>query len=63
MYYCQGADFNHYDAGSDEFSQGLPEGYVYSIEHISPMNMNFQIDLDFKNDASEEATIVLQGIL
>lgn len=63
MYFCQGADFNNFDVSSNEHVQGLPGGYVYSIGPVSPANMNFQINLDFKIENADETTVEVMGYL
>lgn len=62
-YFCQGADFSHFDASSPEFAQGFPNGYVYTIGPVSPMNMNFQLDLDFEMNEESEVTLKIEGAL
>lgn len=56
-------NFNSFEVSSSELAQGLPEGYVYSIGPLDPMNINFQIDLNFEVDNYDETTVALQGVL
>ena len=62
-YFCQGVDLSRFDASSTELAQGFPNGYVYAIGPISPINMNFQLDLDFEMSGESEVTLTLEGTL